>query len=214
MPEKFFLRFFYYITSTPLKITGNLFLFIKIADFKQNLEKCLKIVEQKKSEIPESYISYLIKAEDHRSAHHYGIDPIGVARAFCVLIRRNKLQGASTIEQQFVRVVTENYSRTLKRKLTEQILAIQLTKRTKKSEIARSYLAIAYYGYDCEGTKGILSLTHNNIENASEEEKISIIARLKYPKPKLASKSWSHKIIRRVSHIKNLTYKEEKTHSG
>ena len=58
----------------------------------------------------------------------------------------HKHEGASTIEQQLVRVLTNDYERTLKRKLKEIYLASHLRKYADKETIAIAYLDIAYYG--------------------------------------------------------------------
>ena len=113
---------------------------------KNKLNNCVSTVDFKRNEIPSRFIPYLVVAEDHRSSRHLGIDPVGMLRAFYVRLKKNEIQGASTIEQQFVRVVTNDYEYSLLRKFREQLLAIALTNQRMKSDIARAYLAVAYYG--------------------------------------------------------------------
>jgi len=161
------------------------------------------MVDQKSVEIPEFYTEYLVAAEDHRSRFHYGIDQIGILRAIYKRLFDGETQGASTIEQQFIRVVTGDYSHCLQRKLKEQLLAVFLAKKKTKNDIAKAYLAIAYYGYNCEGTMGILKLIGNDLRLASEAQVISIMARLKYPKPSTNVAVWEGKITQRVSYIRN-----------
>ena len=167
------------------------------------LIKCAKTVDFKKHEIPSSFTSYLISAEDHRSDYHFGIDQIGMVRAFYVWLTRNEAQGASTIEQQFVRAVTGDYERSLLRKLREQLLAIGLSSQKGKQEIATAYLAIAYYGYNIKGTCGVSRLLGERFSIATEDTIISIVARLKYPEPLTKLDGWKSKHQFRLVYIRN-----------
>ena len=194
------MRLFYYLSTIPLAL-GKILVFLNILDMRNKLEKCTRVVDVESGTIPDSYFPYLVAAEDHRSEHHYGIDPIGILRAFYVWFTRKQLQGASTIEQQFVRVVTGDYSYSLVRKFKEQILAIALTKKRRKVDIGRAYLAIAYYGYNCEGVEGIIKLVGKDLSLSSENQIISLVARLKYPEPSGDLSDWKTKHYCRTNYI-------------
>ena len=193
---------FYYVATMPLLLIAKFVFLLNIAGMKSKLNKCISTVDLKSSEIPSSFVPYLIAAEDHRSSRHRGIDHIGMLRSFYVRLKNNETQGASTIEQQFVRVVTNDYERTLLRKFREQLLAISLTNRRMKDDIARAYLAIAYYGYNIHGTNGLNRLVRGELNHANEKEMISIIARLKYPYSNIDTKSWEEKHNLRARYIK------------
>ena len=166
------------------------------------------VIDLKSDKVPDLYVDYLVSAEDHRSSYHYGIDQIGMLRAMYQKISKNETQGASTIEQQFVRVVTGEYSQTVVRKLKEQLLSVLLLRKRNKKDIAKAYLAIAYYGYNYQGIDGINKLVGSNLESASEQQIVSLVAHLKYPKPKSDFGKWEKNIINRVSYIQA---KHEKT---
>jgi len=202
MSEGTVLRYIYFIITIPVIILGYICLVFNIFQMKYKLNECIELIDEKYSEIPNFYVSYLIAAEDHRSNFHYGIDQVGMIRAIFKWFFSRQLEGASTIEQQFARVVTEDYSYSLSRKLKEQILAVMLVRKRKKIDIARAYLAIAYYGHDCEGTEGIFSLADSNLRLVSEIQIISIVARLKYPEPSINTDKWETKLDYRVSYIK------------
>src|SRR5262245_21594087 len=51
----------------------------------------------------------LVSGEDHRHVLHPGVDPIAICRATWRCIYRGKREGASTIEQQVVRVISGRY---------------------------------------------------------------------------------------------------------
>ena len=170
---------------------------------RDKLDKCVQVVDEKRSEIPDIYTSYLVAAEDHRSNIHYGIDQIGILRAIYKNFLSSEIQGASTIEQQFSRVVTGDYSYSLQRKIKEQLLAVLLAKKRNKTDIAKAYLAIAYYGHNCKGVKGITNIVGSDLRLASENQIISIVARLKYPKPSTNVEKWEERFNQRISYIKN-----------
>jgi penicillin-binding protein 1A len=65
--------------------------------------------------------------------------------SYVYLIKGTK-QGASTIEQQLVRTITGCYDITLKRKLSEQLLAISISKEFDKNQIISAYIQTAYLG--------------------------------------------------------------------
>lgn len=202
MSKSAILRCIYFAITIPIILLGYVCLAFNIFQIKHKLNKCIDLVDERYSEIPDFYIPYLVAAEDHRSELHYGVDQVGMLRAIFKRFFSCQIQGASTIEQQFVRVVTDDYSYSLQRKLREQILAVMLLKRRKKTDIARSYLAIAYYGHECEGTEGIFNLAGNNLRLVSEEQIISIMARLKYPEPSINIDGWETKLSYRVLYIR------------
>lgn len=193
----------YFLITIPINFIGNVLLVFNAFQLKNKLDKCIQMVDQKSGEIPGFYTEYLVAAEDHRSRFHCGIDQIGILRAIYKRLFDAEIQGASTIEQQFVRVVTGEYSHSVQRKLKEQILAVLLAKKKSKIEIAKAYLAIAYYGHNCEGTMGISQLVGSDLRLASEAQVISIMARLKYPKPSTNVAVWEGKITQRISYIKS-----------
>jgi monofunctional glycosyltransferase len=201
VPKGTFLRAIYFIITIPINFIGGFLLFFNVFQLKEKLDKCIQVVDQQHSEIPDFYTYYLVVAEDHRSRFHYGIDQIGIIRALFKRFFSSEIQGASTVEQQFVRVVTEDYSYSLQRKFKEQILAVLLSNKRNKVDIAKAYLAIAYYGHNCEGTFGISNLVGNDLKLASESQVISIMARLKYPKPSVNIEIWEEKSNRRISYI-------------
>ena len=65
----------------------------------------------------------LISGEDHRFFYHLGFDIIAIARAVRNRLLYGRIEGASTIEQQLVRVLTNEYQRTFSRKIKEILLA-------------------------------------------------------------------------------------------
>lgn len=97
--------------------------------------------------IPEQVKKAFIAIEDVRFYNHPGVDFIGIARAFFHDIRTmSTAQGGSTITQQLAKMLFLKPERSLKRKLREIALSIQIEKHYTKDEILGIYLNQAYFG--------------------------------------------------------------------
>jgi monofunctional glycosyltransferase len=166
-----------------------------------DIELCLKVIDSSTSIIPEKFVSALIAAEDRRNALHLGVDPIAILRALLVKVTRNQTQGASTIEQQFVRSASGRCERTFRRKLREQALALAVGRLRSKRQIACAYLSIAFYGSGCTGIEGLRKCCGHQLKLARSSSSIAMIAMLKYPQPLNPSPRWQHKIQNRIQYI-------------
>lgn len=95
----------------------------------------------------------VLATEDTRFYDHKGVDLRAIMRAlFTDLIHGEVLQGGSTITQQVAKNVFLNPSRSIKRKIQEAFLAIELERHYTKDEIFEMYLNCVYFG---EGAWGI-----------------------------------------------------------
>ena len=191
------------LLSLPFIALSRLAEALNLWNVRSDLACCLKTVDNRADEhaIPNSFLEALVIAEDRRNADHFGVDPIGMMRAAASLVTRNGLQGASTIEQQFVRVVTKRYERTISRKIREQALAISLARRRTKTQISAKYLHVAFYGHGLVGAQGLYKLCGNSLQSSSSMKIYGIIARLKYPEPLNPSPQWKQKISLRAAYI-------------
>ena len=191
----------------PIILLANIINLLNIKSFKDDIEKSLKIIDDFSNiKIDKIFIQVLILAEDRRNKLHRGVDTIAILRAIKVRLLENKYQGASTIEQQFIRVVTNRSEKTFYRKLREQILAILLDKKAEKYDISKSYLLIAYYGYNLTGLSAIKKICID-INKVDITTAIEIISRLKYPQPKNINNIWLSKKNKRVLYIKKIIEK-------
>lgn len=96
----------------------------------------------------------VIATEDRRFYAHFGIDPIGLARALYTNVRAGAVvQGGSTITQQLAKNVFLTPDRTLERKLQELMLAIWLEARFSKEQILTLYLNRVYLGGGAYGVE-------------------------------------------------------------
>lgn len=150
---------------------------------------------------PNKTIEMLVAGEDHRFYSHPGVDLIAIGRAIWKRYRFSVIEGASTIEQQLVRVLTGNYERKFKRKFKEIMLATLLSEIASKETLAKIYLTVAYYGWKMNGYKQACIRLNLNPENINKKQAASLVARLKYPEPKEPSLKKSTKISIRTLHI-------------
>lgn len=96
----------------------------------------------------------LIATEDRRFHSHFGIDPIGLARATLANLRAGRVvQGGSTLTQQLAKNVFLDRDRTLKRKVQELMLAFRLEQRFTKDQILEMYLNRVYFGAGAYGVE-------------------------------------------------------------
>ena len=202
MAESGILKLFISFFSLPFIILSRCCELVDAWRIREDTRKCIAIVDSSINKIPLPFILSLVAAEDHRNALHKGIDPIAIIRAVYVRLRSGDVQGASTIEQQFVRVATNRFERTVSRKLREQILAIAVSRRRSKFQIASAYLSIAFYGSGCIGDRGLKSRCGNNLFSAKENDILGMIARLKYPEPLHASVQWKNILKQRIKYIR------------
>ena len=108
--------------------------------------------------VPQAFIAI----EDRRFYSHYGIDPIGIARAFAAnVLRRGVAQGGSTLTQQLAKNLFLTQERTLTRKVQEVALALWLEHKFSKAQILDMYLNRVYFGAGAYGIEAAASRYFN-----------------------------------------------------
>ena len=106
------------------------------------------------NEIPKNLQNAFIAVEDNRFYDHIGIDPRGIVRAIWANIRgRTVTEGGSTITQQLAKNAYLTQDRTLKRKVQEVFLALQLERQYTKQEILELYMNQIYFGQGAYGVQ-------------------------------------------------------------
>jgi penicillin-binding protein 1A len=104
--------------------------------------------------LPKYLPQALIATEDRRFYSHFGIDPIGLARATYANLRAGHVvQGGSTLTQQLAKNVFLDRDRTLKRKVQELLLAFWLERKFSKDQILEMYLNRVYFGAGAYGVE-------------------------------------------------------------
>ena len=110
--------------------------------------------EVRLAELPPHLPKAFIAIEDRRFYSHFGIDPIGIARAMARnLSGSGGTQGGSTLTQQLAKNLFLTQERTISRKIQEAILAIWLERNYSKDQILELYLNRVYFGSGAYGVE-------------------------------------------------------------
>ncbi|HTQ12600.1 MAG TPA: PBP1A family penicillin-binding protein [Rhizomicrobium sp.] len=104
------------------------------------------------AQLPAYVPNAFIAIEDRRFRSHWGIDPIGLARAaFEDMMAGHVEQGGSTLTQQLAKNLFLGSRRTFDRKAEEALLALYLESRYSKDQILTLYLNHVYFGSGAYG---------------------------------------------------------------
>ncbi|MEM1312977.1 MAG: PBP1A family penicillin-binding protein [Pseudomonadota bacterium] len=104
------------------------------------------------SEVSPHLVHAVVATEDRRFWSHWGIDPLGLARAMAANLRAGRLvQGGSTLTQQTAKNVFLTHERSLERKLKELPMAMAMELKYSKEEILSIYLNRVYLGAGAYG---------------------------------------------------------------
>ncbi len=135
------------------------------------------------SQLPPHLPQAVIAIEDRRFFNHFGIDPIGIARAAIVnMSNRGAYQGGSTITQQLAKNLFLKPDRTLKRKIQEVILSLWMEAKYTKAEILEMYMNRVYFGGGAYGVEAAArSYFHKSARNVSLAEAAVLAGLLKAP---------------------------------
>jgi penicillin-binding protein 1A len=94
----------------------------------------------------------VIAIEDRRFRSHFGVDPMGLARAVAEnVFAGGVVQGGSTLTQQLAKNMFLTPERSLKRKVQEVVLALWLETKYSKDQILEMYLNRVYFGNGAYG---------------------------------------------------------------
>ncbi|KFZ30695.1 penicillin-sensitive transpeptidase [Pseudidiomarina salinarum] len=112
----------------------------------------IRRIPLKLEEIPQPLINAFLATEDQRFYEHFGIDPIGVGRAFFQLVTSGEIQsGGSTITQQLARNFYLSFEQTWSRKVREAFIALHIESQLTKDEILELYLNKITFGHRAHG---------------------------------------------------------------
>lgn len=96
----------------------------------------------------------VIAIEDRRFYSHFGVDPLGLARAMLTnLMSGRMVQGGSTLTQQLAKNLFLSPERTLERKVQEVLLAFWLEQKYSKDQILAMYLNRVFFGSNAYGVE-------------------------------------------------------------
>jgi len=127
-------------------------------------------------EVGDNVKKAVISTEDAKFYSHKGIDVEAIVRSVLADIKlRKPTYGASTISQQLIRSTFLTREKTIKRKIREIILAIELERRYTKDQILEWYLNQIPFG---PNIYGIQSASKTFFEKSADELTLSEAATL------------------------------------
>ncbi len=176
-------------------------------------------------QVPEHLRWAFIDTEDARFYEHNGIDIQGIGRAaFIAVTTMHASEGASTLTQQvlknnvFTSWTNETFMASVKRKIQEQYLAVQLEKVTSKETILETYLNTINLGSNTLGVqaaslryfnKDVSKLTiSESAVIASITQNPSALNPITHPKKNAKRRKKVLKNMRAAGHISKKEYKE------
>jgi penicillin-binding protein 1A len=172
-------------------------------------------------EIPEVFREAVVAVEDSAFWDHGGIDFRGILRAAWHDIRTRSLeQGASTITQQLSRNLFLRSEKTVRRKIQEMILALEIERRYTKEEILRMYVNQVYMGHGRYGLEAASQFYFGRSARTLDLADAALLAGIlqrpealsPFRNPEAALRRRSH-VLRRMTEIGVIT-REEATEVG
>ena len=126
--------------------------------------------------MPPYLVNAVLATEDRRFHAHYGVDPIGLARAMVKNVQAGAIvEGGSTITQQLAKNMFLTPERTITRKLQEAVLAVWLETQLSKDKILELYLNRVYFG---AGTYGVEAATKRYFGKSARDVSVAEAALL------------------------------------
>jgi penicillin-binding protein 1A len=105
-------------------------------------------------ELPRYLPQAFVSIEDRRFREHWGIDPVGIARAVFRNVAGGRLsEGGSTLTQQLAKNLFLTQERTASRKVQEAILALWLERNYSKDQLLELYMNRVYFGSGAYGVE-------------------------------------------------------------
>jgi penicillin-binding protein 1A len=112
-----------------------------------------KRIPLKYEEIPPVMKNAILAVEDARFYDHVGIDPIRIIGATWKNLTSDKVEGGSTLTQQLAKNLFLSKEQTLKRKMNEWALALQIERYYTKNQIMELYANHIFLGANAYGVE-------------------------------------------------------------
>lgn len=112
-----------------------------------------KRIPLKYEEIPPNMKNAILAVEDARFYDHIGIDPIRIVGATWKNLTSDRVEGGSTLTQQLAKNLFLTREQTLKRKMNEWLLALQIERYYTKNQIMELYANHIFLGANAYGVE-------------------------------------------------------------
>ena len=149
-------------------------------------------------DIPGRVIEALIATEDTSFFEHRGFNPEAIIRALIKdIIAGKKVEGASTITQQLVKMVYLSREKKIERKIKELFISMKLEQILTKKRILERYLNQVYLGHGYYGIKTAAEgYFHKDLKDLTLKEIAMLIALPKAPSFYDPTKHYNQNIAR------------------
>jgi penicillin-binding protein 1A len=145
-----------------------------IAEFGEERRAFVKI-----QDVPPRLKQAILAAEDERFYQHGGIDTLGVLRAAIANVTAGGArEGASTITMQVARNFFLSSEKTIKRKLSEALLAIKIEHSLSKDQILELYINQIYLGQRAYGFAAAAQVYYGKPLNKLNTAELAMLAGL------------------------------------
>lgn len=135
--------------------------------------------------------AFVIALEDKRFLDHPGVDAVALCRAALRALQGKANGGASTIDMQLVRTITNRRERSIGRKLREIAVAVLIRRKYGHAVVLNTYLRIAYAGYRLTGlSEAAKTLFGRPIHECSRHEKSMLAGVLLVPVSRHRTEQW------------------------
>jgi len=134
-------------------------------------------------EIPEFLQDFLMQKEDQRFRNHRGFDLRAFGRALTSAIRGEWIQWASTIDQQVIKLSQQAFAnRSIRQKIKEINLALNINLRHTKEEIFLYYVNNLHFPYGVKGFETACDLLfQKKCSDLSNGHLLYLYAKAKFP---------------------------------
>ena len=123
-------------------------------------------------EMPQNLKDAVVAAENQTFWTDKGIDPKGILRAAFSNASGNSTQGASTITQQYVKILYLTQEQSYKRKVKEAILSLKIQRQQSKEEILEGYLNTIYFGRGAYGVEAAAQAYFDDLRQGPQPARV------------------------------------------
>jgi membrane peptidoglycan carboxypeptidase len=142
-----------------------------------------------------------IAAEDRTFYTNKGIDPKGILRAAFSNAQGNATQGASTITQQYVKILYLSQERTLSRKAKEAFLSLKVQQQKSKEAILEGYLNTIYFGKGAYGVQAAANAYFGKPAKELEPDESAMLAAVLNSPNHLSSEDGQQALLERYDYV-------------
>lgn len=155
--------------------------------------------------MPEHLKQAVLSTEDSNFYKHFGIDFGGIIRSVLINLQtQDTLYGGSTIPQQLIRSTFLTNEKSVKRKIREIVMALELNRRYPKDQILEWYLNQVPFGLNSYGVEAASkTYFHKSVSEISVPEASILAALIQAPSFYSPYGPNKERLLERKNHVLN-----------